>query len=91
VKINIFVPTQSGGRFANSDLVHSSITGERVSGPAAPEDDLITEIDESRMRPEKVIAIRFLTFLGNRRLTMESLKKLSIEEQKRIKKEFIEG
>lgn len=91
MKLNTFVPTRGGGKFADNQLNHSSITGEAVSGPFSPEEDLITEIDESRMSTEKIIAVRFLKFLGNRRLTIESLKQLSIEEQKKIKKEFIEG
>ena len=91
MKVNIFVPTRSGGKFTDYSFTHSSITGEPVNGPVAPEDDIITEIDESRMSKEKILATRFLSFLGNRRLTMKSLKKLPLEEQTRLRKEFIEG
>ena len=91
MKLNTFVPTRGGGKFADNQLNHSSITGEQVSGPFVPEEELITEIDESRMSPEKIVATRFLKFLGNRRLTLASLKALPIKEQKKVKKEFIEG
>lgn len=91
MKVNIFVPTRSGGKFTDYSFNHSSITGEEVNGPVAPEDGIITEIDESRMSPKKILATRFLAFLKNRRLTMELLKKLSLEEQVRLKKEFIES
>lgn len=91
MKLNTFVPTRNGGKFADSLLSHSSITGEAVSGPSSPENEIITEIDESRMSPAKFVATRFLTFLGNRGLTLKSLNEMSIREQKRIKKEFIEG
>lgn len=91
MKLNAFVPTRNGGKFADNQLNHSSITGEAVNGPYSPEDEVITEIDESRMSPEKFIATRFLTFLGNRGLTLKSLNSMPIEEQKRVIKEFIEG
>ena len=89
MKINILVPTRSGGKFADSASTHSSITGEQVSGPSSPEEDLIDEIDELKMSPEKIVARRFLKFLGNRRLTMDTLKLLSHEDQVKIKEEFI--
>ena len=90
MKVNVFVSTRSGGNFAGS-FPHSSITGEQVDGPEAPEDSIIAAIDEDRISPEKALAVRFLTFLGNHRLTIESLNILSSEEQARLKKEFIEG
>ena len=88
MKINILAPTRSGGKFAG-DTPHSSISGESVSGPAAPEDKIITDIDEEKMTHEKFVATRFLTFLGNQRLTLEQLNNLPEKEQQRIKKEFI--
>lgn len=87
MKINILVPTRSGGKFAG-DSPHSSVAGESVSGPAAPEDELITIIDEDKMSVEKIVATRFLRFLGNQRLTIDKLNNLPKEEQQRIKKEF---
>src|ERR1700676_2256365 len=71
MKVNVFVSTRSGGNFAGS-FPHSSITGEQVDGPEAPEDSIIAAIDEDRISPEKALAVRFLTFLGNHRLTIES-------------------
>lgn len=91
MKINIFVPTRSGGKFADNSLVHSSLTGEPVSGPVSPGDEIIAAIDESKMSQEKIVATRFLSFLETRRLTMESLKQLELKEQARIKQEFIES
>lgn len=91
MKINIFIPTRNGGKFTDNSLIHSSITGEPVSGPACPEEEIINAIDESRMSVEKIVAKRFLEFLGTRKLTMQSLKLLSAKEQARLKKEFIEG
>lgn len=55
------------------------------------EDRLIQEIDERNMSPRKLLATRFLTFLGNRRLTLEKLKLLPKEERQRIRKEFLEN
>lgn len=89
MKVNIFMPTRSGGHFTDYSFNHSSVTGEEIFGPAAPEDGIITEIDESRMSSEKVLATRFLAFLSTRRLTIESLKQLSSQEQNRLKREFI--
>lgn len=90
MKINVFVPTRSGGRFADA-FPHSSISGIQTEGPENPGDEIIQAVDESRMSLEKVIAQRFIQFLGNRRLTVTVLKTLSIEEQDRLKKEFLEG
>jgi hypothetical protein len=63
--------------------------GNRAIGLQDAEDEMITAIDEHRMSPAKLSATRFLTFLGNRRLTIAKLKELPIEEQKRLKKEFL--
>lgn len=90
MKVNIFIRTRSGGKFTDYSLPHSSILGEEINGPEAFEDRIITEIDESRMAPEKVLATRFLAFLETRYLTVEMLNMLNIEEQSRLKKEFIE-
>jgi hypothetical protein len=91
VKINVFIPTGKGGKFTDYGLTHSSISGQRANGPQSPEDEVITAIDESRMLPQKVIARRFLDFLGNHRLTIETLKQLSVIEQQRLRQEFIDG
>lgn len=91
MKINIFIPTVSGGKFASSTAYHSSLSGSETTGPYSPGDEVIRAIDESKMSPEKIIAQRFLEFLGNRRLTVQQIKEFSIEEQNRLKKEFIEG
>jgi hypothetical protein len=90
MKINIFVPVKSGGKFTDYTFTHSSVSGEKTNGPQAPEDEIITAIDESRMSPEKRIARRFLVFLGNHRLTLTELLKLPIREQNRLRKEFID-
>ena len=63
--------------------------GHRAIGVYDTEDELIKNIDEDYVQPEKLLANRFLTFLGNRRLTISSLAMLSTEEQQRIKKEFL--
>ena len=87
MKINIFTVTRAGQKFAG-DSIHSSITGESIGGPLAPEDQIITEIDELKMSPEKIIATRFLAFLETRSLDMKLLAVLSDEEQNRIRREF---
>lgn len=89
MKINIFVPTRNGGKFTDYSINYSSITGEDTGGPSAPEDQIITEIDESRMSPNKILATRFLSFLSDRNLTIDLLKQLPVEEQARIRKEFL--
>jgi hypothetical protein len=90
MKINVFIPTSSGGKFA-TDQLYNSFTGQLISGPKSPEDEIILAIDESKMSAPKVLAQRFLTFLGNHRLNMKTLKELSPGEQARLKKEFLGG
>lgn len=65
--------------------------GHRAIGVYDTEDEFIQSIDEDYASSEKILAVRFLTFLGNRRLTVSSLALLSAEERKRIKKEFLEN
>jgi hypothetical protein len=88
MKMNVFVPTSRGGKFG-TDQLYSSVTGQQISGPESPEDEIITAVDESKMSPQKVLAQRFLTFLGNHRLNMRTLKELPPGEQARLKKEFL--
>lgn len=90
MKINVFVPTRSGGKFADS-FPHSSISGIQTDGPASPGDEVIRAVDESKMSSDKILAQRFLEFLGNRRLTVVMLENLPLEERIRLKKEFLEG
>jgi hypothetical protein len=66
--------------------------GHRAIGFAAdPEAEFIQDIDEQKMSVQKIVAVRFLAFLGNRRLTMKKLGQLPEEEQQRLKKEFLEN
>lgn len=63
--------------------------GNRAIGLQDAEDEMIRMIDEQRMSPEKLMATRFLEFLGNRRLNMTKLKELPKKEQQRLKTEFL--
>jgi len=63
--------------------------GHRTIGLQDVEDELIRDIDEQKMSPEKLLATRFLTFLGNRQINLTNLKLLPVEEQQRLKKEFL--
>ena len=63
--------------------------GHKALGVIDPEEELITELDEQRMSPEKIAATRFLKFLGDQRLDMQKLKSLSPEQQARLRKEFL--
>jgi hypothetical protein len=91
MKVNILINSRDGSHYADSLVNYSSIMGEEITGPDAPEDKIINEIDESRMTDEKVIASRFLAFLSTRRMTVGSLHDLFVDEQTRLKKEFLEG
>jgi hypothetical protein len=88
MKVNVFVPAKNGSKFTDYSITYSSILGEQTNGPEAPESVIINAIDESRLSPQKARARRFLIFLGNRRLTAEKLKELSLAEQERLRKEF---
>ncbi len=90
MKINTFIKTKSGGNFTDV-FPHSSITGMDEDGPQSPGDEVIRLIDESKMSPQKLLASRFIEFLGNRRLNMEKFKQLSWNEQNRMKKEFLDS
>jgi len=90
MKINIYTNTKSGGKFTDA-FPSSSITGAPTDGPQSPGDEIIRAVDESRMRSDKILAQRFIEFLGNRRLTVWGLKNLFIEEQAKLRKEFLEG
>ena len=89
MKMNIFVPTKNGGKFTDTSIPHSSITGVATGESTSPEDEIINAIDERKMSDEKYTAIKFLEFLGNRRLTLEDVNNLTAEEQSKLKKEFI--
>jgi hypothetical protein len=65
--------------------------GYRAIGLQNVEDELIQDIDEQGMSPEKILASRFLTFLGNRQISLTDLFLLPEEEQQRLKKEFLEN
>lgn len=90
MKVNIFISNSRGGNFTDA-FPNSSLTGISVEGPQYPGEEIIDAIDESRMSTEKVIARRFLKFLGDRRLNMEKLGHLLREEQVRLIKEFVQG
>jgi hypothetical protein len=62
--------------------------GSRAIALQSTEDEMIQEIEEKGMQLEKLVATRFLAFLGNRRISLEELRALPIEEQNRLKKEF---
>jgi len=63
--------------------------GRRALFVVDPEEELITEIDEQRMSPEKIAATRFLKFLEDKKLTLERLKTLPSQERDRLKREFL--
>lgn len=86
MKINLFAVNKA------EDLNESGLReagGHRAIGLVDPEANLVQAIDEKRMLPLKVLVTRFLSFLSNRRLSLNTLKTLSIEEQSQIRKEFL--
>lgn len=104
MKHNILIKTESGSHKAIPRTSISDASGiaanlsrggeEETSWVAIDaEDVLIQSIDEQRypQSSEKKQASRFLAFLGNRRLTLEKLKELSVSEQLRLKREFLLG
>jgi hypothetical protein len=92
MKVNIFVTndkTDVDGQYGEGISTHREARGHRSVGLIDYEEELVTMLDEQRMSPEKRRATRFLTFLGNRRLTMQKFADLSPSEQKRLKTEFL--
>jgi hypothetical protein len=88
VKTNIFIVNDKD-EVEESGLREAG--GNRAVGFAVdPEEEFIQDIDEEKMTPEKILATRFLNFLGGRQLTMEKLRALPTKEQQRLKKEFLE-
>lgn len=65
--------------------------GNRAVRVIDPEEELVTEIDEQRMHPGKVIASRFLKFLKDKNLTLAILDVLSSEETLKLAREFWEN
>lgn len=84
MKMNVFVINQT------EDVLTGvyDAKGHRAVGLADPEEEIINSIDEQKMSSKKILATRFLTFLGNRRLTLEKLKVLPKENQDKLRKEF---
>lgn len=80
MKINMF-DTDSKKRHGGSGLAVGIFEDQ--------EDLLINEIDKADWSSEKILANEFLAFLGNRRLTLTKLKELPIEEQERLRIEFM--
>jgi hypothetical protein len=88
VKINVFATNNTHD---TEEFMGREAGGNRTVSLQDTETDLVQKIDEHQMSDKKLTATRFLTFLGNRRLTMEMLKDLSKEEQTRLRKEFWEN
>lgn len=83
MKANVFIEIQGG--------VYRSIgLQEDFYASQISEDDIIQDIDEESMTPQKIVADRFLKFLGNQRMNIARLLRLPETEQKRIKKQFME-
>jgi hypothetical protein len=78
MKMNVFVTNDAGGRRA-------------LGFVEDPEDDLIQSIDEEGMPSDELLATRLIAFLADRGLTADDAIKLSLVEQQRLKKEFLEN
>lgn len=88
MKHNILIKKENGGYKA---ITLKRVFNDEQAGFETTENDLIQNIDERLMSPTKLLVTRFLTFLGNRRLTLEKLKALPKAEQRRLRKEFVES
>ena len=89
MKTNTFVVTD-GDEIKKCGL--RDFGGNRSVGLSEdPELEIIRSIDEERMSTPQIYARMFISFLGNRRLNVESLKSLPVEEQNRLKREFLES
>jgi len=82
MKSSVFIETETGA-FKSIGIQEEFYENQVL------EDEIIDSIDEQKMTPEQILARRFLKFLGNRRLNMKKLQELPVEEQVRIKREFI--
>ena len=88
MKTSIFVINDTEGV---NECGSRTAGGHRAIGLQNVEDEIIQEIDEQKIPPAKLLATRFLTFLGNRRFSLIDFILLSTEEQERLKKEFLEN
>lgn len=97
MKRNILIKTESGSfkaipyeALTDASSVSANLGNtDGSSWITDPEETIIKGIDERKMSPQQIQASHFLEFLGNQRLTLEELKQLPIEEQTRLKKEFL--
>lgn len=87
MKMNLFV-SNDAERIERVGLRGAG--GRQAVATFDAEEGYIHRIDEASMSEEKLQATRFLQFLSSRRLTLDKVKNLSLEEQKRLKKEFSE-
>ena len=87
MKMNLFVVNSK--KDASETNLHDA-RGHLAVDVIDPEAEMIQEIDEEKTRPDKLIAQKFLSFLGNRHLTLATINQTPITEQRRIRKEFLE-
>lgn len=64
------------------------IGGSRAIGTYDVEDTMIRELDEDNMSHDKLIANKFLLFLGDNRLTINMFEQLYEQERKRLLRDF---
>lgn len=86
MKINIYKVSPEG---VNNVSREEDIYGNEIPQTIDPEEELIDAIDSEKMSEEKSLAVNFLKFLGNRRLSISDLKALPENEQRRLRREFI--
>lgn len=65
-----------------------AIGGHRAIGMQDIEEALIRDIDEDKMSDQKFFAYRFLLFLGENRLTLDTIKQLPEADQQRLLSDF---
>lgn len=88
MKLNAFVV--NGAEDVNECGVRDAL-GHRAINVYDTEEEIVQSIDDQGTHPDKLRATQFLKFLGNRRLTLEAVKLLPVEEQQRLRNEFRES
>lgn len=88
MKLNVFKIGGDGVRRVSRD---ADLYGNEVPQVVDVEEDLIEalDLDSGKLSTDKVLAQKFLKFLGSQRIKVSELSSLPEQEQRRLRKEFL--
>lgn len=90
MKMNVFAEAFTLGMHVEEEDRITEPGGHKAIDVFDTESELVEDIDKPKYTTEQWRAKKFLEFLGNRRLSIDKLKQLDTQEQKRIRQEFLE-